>query len=241
MKLTGLILTYNCEALVQKAIDKIPKNVLHEVICIDDASADNTKEIIEKNNIQFFTHEHMGYGGNLFEGLKIAFERGATHVVEIHGDGQYDLSKIIDTISLLNHDQKIDLILGNRFYDYKKPLENGMDLIKYFGNIGVTFMASLGLGIRFRDLFPGYRVYSKNFYETLNFDKLSKFYWFSFEIIALSVFNKLNIKAIPADCDYKSDHTSMSMWKGFPFIWHTFKTIVQFRLAKYNIKTGIFK
>ena len=102
-------------------------------------------------------------------------------------------------------------------------------------------VASLGLGIKFRDLFPGYRVYSKNFYESLNFDKLSKFYWFSFEIIALSVFNNLNIKAIPADCDYKSEHTSMSMWKGFPFIWHTFKTIIQFRLAKFNIKTGIFK
>ena len=32
MKLTGLILTYNCEALVQKAIDKIPKNVFVVVI-----------------------------------------------------------------------------------------------------------------------------------------------------------------------------------------------------------------
>ena len=241
MKLTGLILTYNCENLVQKAIDKIPKNVLNEIICIDDDSNDNTKEVVEKNNILFFTHEHTGYGGNLFEGLKIAFERGATHVVEIHGDGQYDLSKIIDTNNILKNDTSIDLILGNRFYDYKKPLENKMGIIKYIGNIGVTLMASIGLGIKSRDLFPGFRVYSKNFYETLNFDRLSKFYWFSFEIIALSVFNKLKIKDIPADCDYKSEHSSMSMWKGFPFIFHTLKTIVQFRLAKFNIKTGIFK
>ena len=56
MKLTGVILTYNCERLVQKAIDKIPKNILHEIICIDDASIDNTKEVVEKNNILFFTH-----------------------------------------------------------------------------------------------------------------------------------------------------------------------------------------
>ena len=241
MKLTGVILTYNCERLVQKAIDKIPKNILHEIICTDDASVDNTKEIVEKNNILFFTHEHTGYGGNLFEGLKIAFKRGATHVIEIHGDGQYDLNKIIDAKKMLEKDDTIDLILGNRFYEYKKPLENKMGLVKFFGNIGVTFIASIGLGIKSRDLFPGFRVYSKNFYNTLNFQKLSKFYWFSFEIIALSVFNKLNIRDIPADCDYKSEHSSMSMWKGFPFIFHTVKTIIQFRLAKLKIKTGIFK
>ena len=241
MKLTGVILTYNCERLVQKAIDKIPKNILHEIICIDDASIDNTKEVVEKNNILFFTHEHKGYGGNLFEGLKIAFKRGATHVIEIHGDGQYDLNRIIDVKEMLEKDNTIDLILGNRFYEYKKPLENKMGLVKFFGNIGVTFIASIGLGLKSRDLFPGFRVYSKNFYNTLNFEKLSKFYWFSFEIIALSVFNKLSIRDIPADCDYKSEHTSMSMWKGFPFIFHTVKTIIQFRLAKFKIKTGIFK
>ena len=105
MKLTGLILTYNCENLVQKAINKIPKNILYEVICIDDESKDNTRKVIEKNNISFFTHKHTGYGGNLFEGLKIAFKRGATHVVEIHGDGQYDLSKITDVYKILKASQ----------------------------------------------------------------------------------------------------------------------------------------
>ncbi len=241
MKLTGLILTYNCENLVQKAIDNIPKDILYEIICIDDDSKDNTRELVERNKISFFTHEHSGYGGNLFEGLKIAFKRGATHVVEIHGDGQYDLSKIVDVNAMLKNDNQIDLILGNRFYDYKKPLQNKMGIVKYFGNIGVTLVASMGLGIKSRDLFPGFRVYSQNFFEKLNFEKLSKFYWFSFEIIALSVFNNLKINEIAVDCDYKSEHSSMSMWKGFPFIWHTLKTIVQFRLAKLNIKSGIFK
>jgi glycosyltransferase involved in cell wall biosynthesis len=240
MKLVGLILTYNCENLVQKAINKIPTNSLDEVICIDDGSKDNTKNVVEKNNVLFFTHTHFGYGGNLFEGLKIAFERGATHVVEIHGDGQYDLKRIIDVKNILNNDSSIDLILGNRFYDYKKPLDNKMGIIKYIGNIGITFIASLGLGIKSRDLFPGFRVYSKTFYKTINFEKLSKFYWFSFEIIALSVFNNLKIINIPADCDYKAEHRSMSMWKGLPFVGHTLKTIVLFRLAKFNIKLGIF-
>ena len=135
----------------------------------------------------------------------------------------------------------IDLILGNRFYDYRKPLKNGMGKVKYFGNIFVTFLASVGLGLKSRDLFPGFRVYGQNFFEKLNFELLSNFYWFSFEIIALSVFHNLKIKQLSIDCDYKSEHSSMSMWKGFPFIFHTIKTIIHFRLAKANIKLGIFK
>ena len=231
MKLIGIILTYNCEKLVQKAIDKIPKNILHDVICADDASSDNTKSILEKIIYLFYSRTHRLWRQPFF-GLKKLLKKGATHVIEIHGDGQYDLNRIIDVEKMLNDDKNIDLILGNRFYEYKKPLENKMGLIKFFGNIGVTFIASIGLGIRSRDLFPGFRVYSKNFYNSLNFEKLSKFYWFSFEIIALSVFNKLKIRDIPADCDYKTEHTSMSMWKGFPFIFHTIKTVIQFRLQK---------
>jgi glycosyltransferase involved in cell wall biosynthesis len=102
MKLFALILTYNCEHLVQKAIDKIPKNKFHKIICSDDESTDQTETVLKKNNIDFFKNKHSGYGGNLFHGLKKAFEMGATHVVEIHGDGQYDLNKIDDVTILLN-------------------------------------------------------------------------------------------------------------------------------------------
>ena len=49
-----------------------------------------TQNKLFKKTHLFFSHTHTGYGGNLFDGLKIAFEKGATHVVEIHGDGQYD-------------------------------------------------------------------------------------------------------------------------------------------------------
>ena len=62
------------------------------------------------------------------------------HVIEIHGDGQYDLNRIIDVKEMLEKDNTIDLILGNRFYEYKKPLENKMGLVKFFGNIGLLLL-----------------------------------------------------------------------------------------------------
>ena len=239
MKIVGLILTYNCESMIQRAIDNIPKEYLYKIICADDNSQDNTGKIVKNNNIDFLTHEHLGYGGNLFYGLEHAFKLGATHVVELHGDAQYDFNAIKKCIPLIN--QEADLILGNRFYKYLEPLRNGMDIFRYFGNIFLTFIGSIGLGIYTRDLFPGFRIYSKNFFETIDLKNTSNNYFFSFEIIAQSKYLNLKICSVPVQCDYKLEHNSMALINGFPAILHTIKTVMLYRIAKLNIKVGIFK
>lgn len=239
MKIIGLILTYNCEPMIQRAIDNIPKKHFNKIICADDNSSDKTSEIVKNNNIEFLTHEHLGYGGNLFFGLKKAFELGATHVVELHGDGQYDFKVVKDCVSLIDKDA--DLILGNRFYKYSQPLKNGMDIYRYMGNIFLTLIGSIGLGIRSRDLFPGFRVYSKKFFDRIDIQNTSDNYFFSFEIIAQSKFLNLKIFTIPVNCDYKLEHSSMALINGFAVILHTIKTVIIYRMAKINIKIGIFK
>ena len=52
MKIIGLILTYNCANIVEKAIKNIPPNILSDLICCDDGSKDNIKHVMVKNNIQ---------------------------------------------------------------------------------------------------------------------------------------------------------------------------------------------
>tara|TARA_Y100000590_G_scaffold465126_1_gene636526 strand:+ start:36 stop:758 length:723 start_codon:yes stop_codon:yes gene_type:complete len=240
MKIIGLILTHNCEKMLQRTIDKIPKDQLDEVICSDDGSKDDTINILKKNNIISFEHENFGYGGNLQYGLDKAFELGADYVIELHGDGQYDFSKINKTKEIIK-DKMPDLILGNRFYNFFVPIKSKMDIIRYIGNIVVTKFSSIGLGIKSRDLFPGYRVYSKNLFKSIPMSKLSKYYFFSFEIIALSKLMNLKICSQPIDCDYSKEHSTMSIWMGVPFILHTLKTIFYYRLAKLGFKLGIFK
>ena len=133
MKIIGILMTYNCEKIVQNAINRIPKNEFDDIICSDDGSIDNTLDVIKKNGIKFIKNEHTGYGGNLFFGMRKAFEMGATHVVELHGDGQYDFNQVNKLKDKFNEGK--DLILGNRFYDYRQPFKDGMPLYIYFGNL----------------------------------------------------------------------------------------------------------
>src|SRR3954470_5083253 len=82
-KTIGVLMTYNCEALVGKAFANIPRQHFDELICVDDGSTDETVAVARKLGIEVFTHEHTGYGGNLFYGFGKALERGATQIIEL--------------------------------------------------------------------------------------------------------------------------------------------------------------
>jgi len=234
MKLFGLILTFNCERFIEKTLRQIPKNKFAKIICSDDGSSDNTKRKIIENNIEFLSHEHFGYGGNLLFGLKKAFEMGATHVVEIHGDGQYDLKNIDDIIKKLK-DENSDLILGNRFYNYKNTLKNGMPIHIFLGNIVLSLIAKIGLGLNLKDFFPGQRAYSRNFYDIIEIYKLPKGYQFSFEIIMLSTLHKLKISSVNCHCNYKDERSTAPLLYLFSGFYHLITSIFLFRFDKKKI------
>lgn len=239
MKIIGVIMTYNCGELVQNAINQIPKEEFDQIICTDDGSTDNTLEVIKKNNIQYIQNSHLGYGMNLFSGMKKAFALGATHVVELHGDSQYDFSYVKEMKKKFNEGN--DLVLGNRFFDYKQPLKDGMPIHIYLGNIFLTILGKIGLGIKNNDLFQGFRGYSKELFEKINVDNYNQDYRFSYEIIAQSYFLDLKISSVPTKCNYKDEHTTMPLKRAIPCIIHALKIGLHYRLAKLGLKFSIFK
>lgn len=237
MKLFGLILTYNCENLIENAIKKIPVKKFDRLICVDDGSTDKTQEKLKNYNVDFFSHKHLGYGGNLFYGLNKAFELGATHVVEIHGDGQYSLNNLNIIIQALDKD-KSDLVLGNRFYDYKITLKNGMPWHIFIGNIILSLIAKYGIGINLKDFFPGQRAYSKIFFNLIKKYNLPKGYQFSFEIIVLSKLHNLKINSVRTECNYKDERKTAPLFYIFSCFYHLILTIILFRFfnKKYTLK-----
>ena len=239
MKIIGIIMTYNCGNFVQNAINQIPQEEFDEIICTDDGSTDNTIDVIKKNNIRFIKNDHLGYGMNLHAGMKKAFELGATHVVELHGDSQYDFSYVKDMKQKFN--DGYDLVLGNRFFNYKEPLKNGMPIYIYLGNIFLTMLGRVGLGINNDDLFQGFRGYSKKLFTEINTRNFNQDYRFSYEIIAQAYYLNLKISSVPTKCNYKGEHTTMPLRRAIPCIIHALKIGLHYRLAKIGLKFSIFK
>lgn len=232
-----MIMTYNCADFLEKTLQLLPRDLFDTVIITDDASTDDTLSIAKRLGIPAFTHPHGGYGGNLKFGLQKAVEMGADGVIEIHGDGQF-ASSIPEAIKKLQ--EGCDFVLGNRFYELRQPLRDDMSLIRYFGNLILSQLGRMVLGIKPRDLFTGFRAYSRRLVESVDFLRGSDDYFYSFQIIVLSRFANLKICQVPARCFYNQAHTSISLWKGFLEIGQTPFTLLLYLLARAGIRVGIF-
>ena len=113
-----IIPAFNEEAAIAGVIDEI-----HQVLpaaptlVIDDASADATANVasIAGADVLRLPH-HLGLGGCVQAGYKLAFELGYDYVIRVDGDGQHnprDIPKILETLRKTGY----QMVIGSRFRD----------------------------------------------------------------------------------------------------------------------------
>lgn len=233
-----VILAFNCASMVEHTYKRIPKDAVDRIILVDDASTDNTLEVAKRLGIECYTHEHLGYGGNVKYSIRKGIELGAEYIVDLHGDGQYDPAAIPRALAKAH--EGYDLVLGSRFFNHRQPLEDGMSWARYLANIGLSAIERFFLRVPVTEFHTGFRVYSKNLAETVALDATSDDFLFGFEIIAQTIFWNLKIGEIPIRCSYKEEHTSISISKSIVYAFQTFKTLAFFLLAKAGFKNRLF-
>src|SRR3989344_5960225 len=86
---------YNAVRTLQNVYLHIPRKDIADVLLIDDGSTDKTVSFAKKLGITIIVHEkNTGYGANQKTCYREALKRGATHVIMLHPDGQYDAKDI---------------------------------------------------------------------------------------------------------------------------------------------------
>lgn len=212
---------------------------MDRVIVVDDASTDDTLKVAERLGIESYTHPHLGYGGNVKYATRKGIELGFEHVVDLHGDGQYDPAAIPSAVAKAR--EGYDLVLGSRFEpDPRQPLRDGMSYARYFANRWLSGIERRVLGAPVSEFHTGFRVYSRRLAETLPLDETSDDFLFGFEVIGQAIFWNLTIGEVPVRCDYRTEHASMPMRKCVQYAFQTFKVLMLFRLAKLGFDTRLF-
>ena len=233
-----VILAYNCGHLLENTYRRIPSGSVDRIILVDDASTDNTLEVARRLGIESYTHEHLGYGGNVKYSIRKGLELGAEYIIDLHGDGQYDPGAV--PLALAKAREGYDLVLGSRFFDIKQPRRDGMPWSRYLANIGLSAIERFVLGLPVTEFHTGFRVYTKNLAEAVALDVSSDDFLLGFEIIAQAGFCNLKIGEIPIRCNYKAEHTSISIPKSIIYAFQTFKTLALFLLARAGFRIKLF-
>ncbi|HEX6977267.1 MAG TPA: glycosyltransferase family 2 protein [Patescibacteria group bacterium] len=208
---------YNAEKTLKKTFADIPKKIVGEIILVDDGSHDRTVEAARKLKIKTFVHpQNRGYGGNQKTCYTLALNDGATIVVMIHPDYQYDSTLTYELINPIL-EGRFDIMLGSRIRTRKEVLKGGMPAYKYFANRFLTIVENIVLGLNLSEYHTGFRAFDSRVLKTLPFHKFSDDFVFDQQILIAASKKGFRIGETPVPVRYFSDSSSINFLRSFKY------------------------
>jgi len=200
---------YNAERTLARIVSEIPPGCADEIIVVDDCSDDRTAEIAADLPVSLIRHEtNRGYGGNQKTCYDAALERGASYVVMLHPDAQYDARLIPVAVEVLRL-ELCDIVLGNRIRTRAEALAGGMPPAKYLANRFLTLAQNLLTGQNLGEWHSGFRAYRREALERIPYDRNSDGFVFDSQLLLQSVHLGLKLGDIPIPVRYFEEASSI--------------------------------
>jgi glycosyltransferase involved in cell wall biosynthesis len=232
----------NAAKTLELIVGSIPRDVVDEVILVDDRSTDETLEIARRLNVSVVWHPHnVGYGGNQKTCYLEALQHEADIVVMLHPDGQYEPELIPRMIEPILKGEA-DLVLGSRMLVPGAAREAGMPLYKRIANRFLTAIENRVLRTRLTDLHTGYRAYGRELLLTVPFLRNSLDFSFDSELLMQASYFGFRIREVSARTRYFEDASSVgfraSTVYGIKTLWAAFRLLLHrahiWRSRKYS-------
>lgn len=218
---------YNARETLEKTYRDIPRDLVQEILLVDDGSRDGTPELARSLSIRTVVHEkNLGYGANQKTGFRIALAEGADIVVLLYPDYQYDPRIIPELISPIAAGQ-VDVVFGSRMRG-REALRRGMPLYKFLGNIFLTRVENIFLRTGFSELHTGLRAYSRQALQTLPLEKNSDDFVFDSEVIAEMLSRGFRFAEIYSPAHYSPDSSSIGLLRSIVYGLGTLLVIFRF-------------
>ena len=225
---------YNAERTLQRTVDEIPREVVDEILLVDDASHDRTVEVARLIGIPTIVHpRNRGYGANQKTCYQAALQRGADIVVMLHPDYQYPPRLIPAMVALLKSGH-FDLVLGSRVL-VRGALKGGMPLYKYVSNRCLTLAENLLLGRKLSEYHTGYRAFTRKVLETLPLLENSDGFVFDNQILCQAIHFGFSIGEISTPCRYFPEASSIGPWSSARYGLGVLSTAFLYRLNRWRM------
>jgi glycosyltransferase involved in cell wall biosynthesis len=233
-KVAIVLPAYNAAKTLKQTYDEIPRDVVDDILLVDDASQDGTMAIADSLGIKTIRHDrNRGYGGNQKTCYAAALARGADIVVMLHPDYQYT-PKLVTAMAAMIASDQFDVVLASRILG-RGALAGGMPLYKYVANRLLTLFQNIMLGQKLSEYHTGYRAWSRQILETLPLQHCSEDFVFDNQILAQSTYFGFRIGEISCPTRYFPEASSIGFRRGIVYGIGVLKTSVQFRLQRWGL------
>lgn len=234
-KVIVIMPAYNAAQTLERTYQDLPRDIVDQIILVDDVSQDETVTIAQKLGIKTVVHmQNKGYGGNQKTCYIEALKDGADIVVMLHPDYQYDSTLVPDLIAPLQRGE-VDMMMGSRFLG-GQVRTGGMPVYKIIANRFLTICENLVFGLTLSEAHTGFRAYRREVLETIPFLLNSDDFVFDTEVIAQAVAFGFRLGEIGVPTRYFDEASSVNFRRSVTYGLATLGVLQRFLLHKWGIR-----
>ena len=209
---------YKAAGTLEKTLGALPAGTVDHLLLVDDASPDGTVEVARRLGIDVQVHErNRGYGANQKTCYREALDIGATVIVLLHPDYQYDPSAVPALVAPIVAGVA-DFTFGSRFACTGDPRSGGMPVYRYWGNRFSTVVENILLGTHFTEMHSGMKAYSRRFLESVPFESYLDDFVFDTEILVAAVLGGFRIQEVAIPTRYTRKSSSINVRRSLEYI-----------------------
>ncbi|SFT77342.1 Glycosyltransferase involved in cell wall bisynthesis [Lishizhenia tianjinensis] len=146
-----VIPAFNEEKSIAKVIGDIDRNLVDEVIVVNNNSTDNTVQVAQEAGAVVLTEKRKGYGYACLLGIERTIANQADIVVFLDGDYSDYPQQIIEVVTPILENE-MDMVIGSRALGNRE--KGSMTPQQVFGNWLATRLMKIFYGASFTDLGP---------------------------------------------------------------------------------------
>jgi glycosyltransferase involved in cell wall biosynthesis len=226
---------YNAAATLARTLSELDRNVVDEVVLVDDASTDETVALAGRLGLEPISHErNLGYGGNQKTCYRRALELGADIVVMVHPDYQYSPLLVPAMASMIAYGE-YDLVLGSRILA-QSPIARGMPRYKYVANRFLTLAENIVLAQKLSEYHTGLRAFSRSLLAAVPFERNSDDFVFDNQILVQALAAGARIGELSCPTRYQAESSSINLRRSIRYGIGVLRTSAQYRLHQKRLR-----
>ena len=191
IKTAVIIPAYNEEQSIAKVINDVPKNIVNEVIVVNNNSTDKTVKCAQDAGATVLTETFQGYGAACLTGIDYCKEKDFDIIIFLDGDYS-DYPEEIEHVIKPIIEEDYDFIIGSRVLGKRE--KGALPFQSQIGSIIAGILINFFWKVKYTDLGPFRAIKLK---KLLELDMQDKWYGWTVEMQIKAAKHKLKTLEVP--------------------------------------------